>query len=105
MGAVECEDPAGNTDTISENYEVKAFEVTANDTATTAHKTQNTEYQISVETKEMTDNVETDLTNTQVNTETYDLSVPSKPDAVAIHLSHYTQWHSGDFRHDFIPEH
>ncbi len=33
----------------------------------------------------------------------YGLSVPHKPGAVAIHLSHYTQWYSEDFRRDLIP--
>lgn len=35
--------------------------------------------------------------------EDYGLSVPHEPGAVAIHLSHYTQWYSEDFRRDLIP--
>lgn len=35
--------------------------------------------------------------------EEYGLSVPHKPGAVAIHLSHYTQWYSEEFRRDVIP--
>lgn len=35
--------------------------------------------------------------------EDYGLSVPYEPGAVAIHLSHYTQWYSEDFRRDLIP--
>ena len=33
----------------------------------------------------------------------YGLSVPEHPGAVAIHLSHYTQWYSEEFRRDVIP--
>ncbi len=33
----------------------------------------------------------------------YDLTVPNKPGALAIHLSHYTQWYSEDFRRNLIP--
>jgi len=33
----------------------------------------------------------------------YDLSVPYHPGAIAIHLSHYTQWYSEEFRRDLIP--
>lgn len=33
----------------------------------------------------------------------YDLTVPNKPGALAIHLSHYTQWYSKDFRRNLIP--
>lgn len=33
----------------------------------------------------------------------YDLSVPHHPGAIAIHLSHYTQWYSEAFRRDLIP--
>lgn len=31
------------------------------------------------------------------------LSVPDHPGAIAIHLSHYTQWYSEEFRRDLIP--
>ena len=31
------------------------------------------------------------------------LSVPYKPGAVAIHLSHYTLWYSEEFRRNLIP--
>lgn len=31
------------------------------------------------------------------------LSVPNHPGAIAIHLSHYTQWYSEGFRRDLIP--
>lgn len=34
--------------------------------------------------------------------EEYGLSVPHKPGATAIHLSHYTQWYSEEFRRDLI---
>lgn len=34
--------------------------------------------------------------------EEFDLSVPHHPGAVAIHLSHYTQWYSERFRRDLI---
>lgn len=33
----------------------------------------------------------------------YNLDVPDKPGAVAIHLSHYTQWYSEEFRRNLIP--
>lgn len=33
----------------------------------------------------------------------YGLSVPHKPGAIAIHLSHYTQWYSEGLRRDLIP--
>lgn len=33
----------------------------------------------------------------------YGLSVPHKPGAIAIHLSHYTQWYSEEFRRNLIP--
>lgn len=33
----------------------------------------------------------------------YDLTVPDKPGALAIHLSHYTQWYSEEFRRNLIP--
>lgn len=35
--------------------------------------------------------------------EAYDLDVPNKPGAIAIHLSHYTQWYSEEFRRNLIP--
>jgi len=35
--------------------------------------------------------------------EDYGLSVPHHPGAIAIHLSHYTQWYSEEFRRDVIP--
>lgn len=35
--------------------------------------------------------------------EEHGLSVPHEPGAVAIHLSHYTQWYSEGFRRDLIP--
>jgi hypothetical protein len=31
------------------------------------------------------------------------LSVPDHPGAIGIHLSHYTQWYSEEFRRDLIP--
>ena len=33
----------------------------------------------------------------------YGLSVPHHPGAIAIHLGHYTQWYSEEFRRDVIP--
>jgi hypothetical protein len=33
----------------------------------------------------------------------YGLSVPNHPGALAIHLSHYTQWYSEEFRRELIP--
>jgi len=33
----------------------------------------------------------------------YGLSVPFHPGAIAIHLSHYTQWYSEEFRRNVIP--
>ena len=33
----------------------------------------------------------------------YDLSVPHEPGALAVHLGHYTQWYSKEFRRDLIP--
>jgi len=35
--------------------------------------------------------------------EDYDLDVPDKSGAIAIHLSHYTQWYSEEFRRNLIP--